>query len=94
MSNKTQYKISRASGTLKALRRKRISDSIGKKVPISTQLATVMNAVEFLFARMEELHGTDFRPDEWKEYEAMRNEVKAAVDALHAALDDAEEVQV
>ena len=88
MSYKTQYRIAKASGNLEKFRGQMISKAISAQVPISAQLAKVMNAVEYLFQQMEKLHGQDFRPEEWTEYENMRNTIKQAIDSIHEQLDN------
>ena len=81
MSKDIQRKIAKASGTDELLRNDKISTKIGERVPFPMQMAVVFNALEDLYAKMEALHGQDFRPEEFKAYEALRNEIKALVDA-------------
>ena len=79
--DKKQYRIAKASGTLELVRNDMISTRIGEKIPFPMQMAIIMNAMHHLYAKMQELHGEDFRTEEFKEYEKFRDEIKAKVDA-------------
>lgn len=78
---KVQYKIAKKSGALTRIRNDKISAEIGKTVPFPKQIAIVMNALDDLYTKMSEIHGADFRSEEWREYQQIRDEAKATVDA-------------
>ena len=81
MSKNIQNEIAKASGTQELLRNDKISTKIGEQVPFPMQMAIVFNALEDLYAKMQALHGVDFRPEEFKEYSELRKTIKALVDS-------------
>ena len=80
MSKKNQIRIAKASGAYDRLRGDKISAEIAKTIPYPDQVAIVMNELEYLYAKMSELHGKDFRTEEWTSYQRIRAEAKAKVD--------------
>jgi hypothetical protein len=65
--DKKRYLIHKANGTLERFRGDEISRLIRKKYPLSAQIALLMDR--------------DTKPEEFKEYQAYRQECKEKVDA-------------
>lgn len=80
MSTKNQIRIAKASGTYKRLRGDNISNEISKTLPIPDQIATIVNTLDFLIKRMNEIHGEEFALEEFKEYQTIREQAKENVD--------------
>ena len=72
MIEKDKYILAKANGVLETLRGDEISKRIGKKYPLSAQIALLMDK--------------DEKPEEWNEYQAFRDAVKSEVDAELEAL--------
>lgn len=81
MSKRNQIRIAKKAATYDRLRGDKISAEIAKIIPYPDQVAIVMNALEDLYAKMSELHGKDFRTEEWSAYQAVRAAAKAKIDA-------------
>lgn len=70
---KYKYDLAKANGTLERFRGDEISRRIGKKYPLSAQIALLMDK--------------EAKTAEFAEYQAFREAVKAEVDAEIAALE-------
>lgn len=70
---KENYECAKRNGDLERFRGDEISRRIAKVYPLSAQIALLMDK--------------DEKPEEWKEYQAFREKVKAEVDADIASIE-------
>ena len=77
MITRDEYILAQKNGLLELLRGDEISHRIAQKTPLSAQVALIMDMIE----------GKDSKAEEWKTYQALRQKVKAEVDADMQAIE-------
>ena len=76
MASKAIIEITRKSGKLKKVIGTEISDELSKTATIDEQIAIVMNALEVIFDKLEEVLEEKLRPDDFSKYEKLRELTK------------------
>lgn len=74
MITRDEYEQAKANGKLEQLRGDMISKRIGRKYPLSAQIAILMDR--------------ESKPSEWQEYQRYRAQIKAEVDAILAGFEE------
>ena len=76
MASKAIIEITRKSGKLKKVIGAEISDELSKTATIDEQIAIVMNALEVIFDKLEEVLQEELRPEDFSKYEKLRELTK------------------
>ena len=82
MIDKDNYLVDKKNGLLERLRGDEISRRIAQETPLSAQVALIMDVLDAVVVVLaDEFEGKDSKAEEWKTYQALRQKVKAEVDA-------------
>jgi hypothetical protein len=68
--------ITEASGTSKSAIGASISNAISEKVKFDEQMAIVMNSLEVIFDKLEEVLEEKLAPEDFEEYRVFRKSIK------------------
>ena len=79
MISKASREIAEASGNLKKMMGTDISDELSKTVTFDEQMAIVMNALEVIFDKLEEVLEEKLRREDFSKYEKLREFTKQKI---------------